>query len=66
MFCYEIITDIMQVQNMYFEFKSNNYKLLQVYIKTQEIIIIIIKIKVHLIKHPLLGGAIQRRCTNNM
>ena len=24
---------------MYFEFKSNNYKLLQVYIKTQEIII---------------------------
>jgi len=24
---------------MYFEFKSNNYKLLQVYIKTQEITI---------------------------
>jgi len=35
MFCFILFTDIIQVQNMYFEFKSNNYKLLQVYIKTQ-------------------------------
>ena len=39
MFCFILFTDIIQVQHIYFEFKSNNYKLLQVYIKTQEITI---------------------------
>ena len=39
MFCFILFTDIIQAQNMNFEFKSNNYELFQVYIKTQEIII---------------------------
>ena len=39
MFCFILFIDIIQVENMYFEFKSNDYKILQVYIKTQEIII---------------------------
>jgi len=39
MFYFILFTNIIQVQDMYFEFKSNNYKLLQVYIKTEEIII---------------------------
>ena len=39
MFCFMLFTDIIQDQNMNFEFKRNNYELFQVYIKTQEIII---------------------------
>ena len=39
MFCFILFTDIIHVHNMYVEFKSNNYKLLDVYMKTKEIII---------------------------
>ena len=40
MFCFILFTDIIWVQNMYFEFKSNRFlQKIQVSIKTQEIII---------------------------
>ena len=36
LFCFILFTDSRQVKNIHFVFKSNNYKLLRVYIKIQE------------------------------